>query len=448
MNIYYLKLNVSPTKENENYNSIEKADVLCCILENKPENAYRKAVFYIEKYDWEITNIEQYPIEVTRDDFIGKDIGLENYTKAQNEGMSFVYVGISRDRKTRKGPIEINSSYEFDISDYYRKIKQSKRKGRCLHYEAGNRCNEYINSHSIQNKGLLAKIAKDGHVYGLSYDFSSLKKNKGKTSYKKRGINNISTFQGFCKAHDNELFESIDNLPLIPTDQQAFLYGYRSLCRELFVKENALNNIKYLIKKGIKQKAINDLFLNLEKGTHFGLKNLQFHKMKYDYSLKNNEFQHIRYALFISNQEPSIVFSGGIFPDYDFIGRQLQNLGDHSSNLELITFCSAPMREGWGFLFAWHESSSNICIDYIRSLATAIYEKKNISDFLFRLVLNCENHAISPKWWESLSDDKKNKITNRISETVDIFVETPSFYLMNGLEGVSDWNFDNVISNF
>lgn len=176
MNIFFLKFRVYPTINNENYDSIETADVLCWIREDDPNSAFRKAEFYISKSDWNIATILQNSIAVNSDDFFGKDLGLENYEKAKAEGMSFVYIGVSRDRKTTKGPIVHKSSFNLDINDFNNTIKQFKRKGRCLHYESGSRCNEYINAHSIQNKGLLSKIAKDGHVYGVFADIGTLKK--------------------------------------------------------------------------------------------------------------------------------------------------------------------------------------------------------------------------------------------------------------------------------
>jgi len=60
---------------------------------------------------------------------------------------------------------------------------------------------------------------------------------------------------------------------------------------------------------------------------------------------------------------------------------------------------------------------------------------------------NCENFAISPKWWEKLNEDIKEKITDRATSMADIFAVTEKSYLMEGLEGVSDWKFKNVISN-
>ena len=137
------------------------------------------------------------------------------------------------------------------------------------------------------------------------------------------------------------------------------------------------------------------------------------------------------------------------YPDFDYLGKQLQDLGDRSSNLQLITMCSAPMDPGWGFLFAWHVTSSDVCVDFIRSLKTVAHDNRNvISDSLFRIVMtNCENMAISPRWWESLDESQNERITSRASCTADIFAMTQPSYLMQGLEGICNWTFGRVISN-
>ena len=66
----------------------------------------------------------------------------------------------------------------------------------------------------------------------------------------------------------------------------------------------------------------------------------------------------------------------------------------------------------------------------------------------FRLVIsNCENIAISPSWWESLPDKHRECVTARISNMADALAVNQQGYLMGGLEGIAQWNFETVISN-
>mgnify|MGYP001575347594 FL=1 len=85
----------------------------------------------------------------------------------------------------------------------------------------------------------------------------------------------------------------------------------------------------------------------------------------------------------------------------------------------------------------------------MRSLATTIYDDNNkLGDLLFRLIVsNCENHAISPSWWDNLSPHHKEQITSRATLMVNTFSITSTTYLMEGLEGLARWKFERVIHN-
>ena len=75
-------------------------------------------------------------------------------------------------------------------------------------------------------------------------------------------------------------------------------------------------------------------------------------------------------------------------------------------------------------------------------------EGNDVSDFLFRMViLNCENCAISPEWWESLSENQREEISSAGTSNAHPFTPIKNTYLSEGLEGVSGWHFGTVISN-
>jgi hypothetical protein len=448
MKIFFLSFEVIPTKNNEKFDLVQEAIAECWIKSSNAKSAYAKAAFFIQKENWEILKIENYPIEVIEKHFLNRGIGEKQFLKAKEDGIAIMYLAWSRDGKTAAGPIPIKESFKFPLFDFIYNQKKLTKKGRCLHYDNGTRCNEFIKAHSIQKNKSLTSIADNGHVYIISDAISSLKKNNGMLTFEERGINQVSTFLGFCKRHDNELFEPIDNYYLIPADQQVLLYAYRSLCREYFVKENSFVLIKKQLENIPEQKFVNNVLSAYVEGTSFGFENLKRHKANYDKTLIRNSYSDVRYVIFISKQKPTIVFSGLFYPEFDFCGRMLQNLRDHTKELQLITFCSGAMDNGWAYLFAWHNTSSNICVEFMRSLATMIYDNPELlCDYLFRLVIsNCENLAISPTWWINLEKEKKNKILERVNLTADNFEITERSYLMKGLEGMSDWKFESVLS--
>jgi len=222
-------------------------------------------------------------------------------------------------------------------------LNEQDNRGKCLHPDAPKSCGDkYIKAHSIQKSGLLKKIARNNHVYRGDSSYGGLIKSNGEVNFKLKSINKVSTFKGFCNLHDSSLFEPIDSNKFQETKEQAFLYAYRSICRELFVKENAVNSAKEFIR--ISSDKNNPIALGLLKGQSIGYNNLVFHKKIMDTCLKNKNYKNINYTAFVMDNTPNILFSGVLYPDYDFNGLPIQSVTLTKAAPSLITFCSAPYK--------------------------------------------------------------------------------------------------------
>ena len=111
-------------------------------------------------------------------------------------------------------------------------------------------------------------------------------------------------------------------------------------------------------------------------------------------------------------------------------------------NLDLITFFSAPAKNGWGVGIAWHESSDRNCQEFLRSLATHVYHGASLDDALLRLVFSCcENHAIRMSWWDDLSNRAQAEIMERAQFMTSLEDDYDPRYLQVGLEGIAQWEF-------
>lgn len=336
------------------------------------------------------------------------------------------------------------------MSKFLQKLNDISAKGRCLHYQADNRCNEIIKAHSIQNNGVLSKIAnKKNEIYALSKNMGDLKKNDGNICFRRYPISQFSIFRGFCKNHDNDLFKPIDTSYFKSTNQQQiFLYAYRSLSKELFNKENSLNmyiNIFEEVKENIGLSKYISSYIN---GTKNSLNSLYVQKKIYDDVLKNELYNDMRYVSFNSTDKLFMAFSNILYPEYDFIGNTIQDLSNTSINYDLVTFCSAPTENGWSFVFSWHKNSDNSCLAFIQSLKERLKQGDSLSDLLFKFILlNGENFAFSPSWWETLSENHQKEILQSITNMMQPTRAIREYYLRDGLKNISNWNFETVNDN-
>lgn len=442
---YYMVFKATPTSRNRYYETIAGAFVHCVVMEGSPDASYAKARFFISKDDWNEVRLIEAPSEVDEQRFSGKNVGEELYRRAEGEGLAFAYVAWSRDGKTSAGPISTESSFSPALTERLRLDKKNRDSGRCLHFNGSIRCSEFINAHSIQRNRLLSEISDKGHVYVLSTDIGTFGKNKGFPVYSKKGIKNVSTFKGFCKKHDTELFAPIDNLDIEPNCKQVALYAYRSICREYFVKENTIRALETELANKSIQQVVRGFLQSIKDGNEWGFCNLKAHKAEYDSSLKEEIFEDFRYILFAFKGRPTIAFSGLMYPDYSFEGNQIQDLTDHNQGLKLMTICSGPMREGWGYLLAWHRSSSDVCDQMIDSLKSVVCRGGILCDFLFRMAISTsENLAISPKWLDALSPADRERILMKATDSFNIFQPISHNYLNEGLEGLSGWTVDYI----
>lgn len=447
-NIYYMKFSVTPTIQNQERNNVNNTTVYCWIKSTDKDSSYITASFYIEKFDWKIEENIQEPIIVYEDNFYGKDIWLENFYKAQKEEMAFLYLAVAKDGKTQTSK-ELKSSYKFDMSKFLLEKNNLINQGRCLHYQADSRCLEIIKAHSIQKKGLLSKIARKNKVYCLSHNVGDFKKNKGEVVFKEEYITKFSIFRGFCKEHDNKLFEPIDN-SFFSTEnmQHTLLYTYRSLAREFFNKENSLNLYKKMLEDYKDNLGLYKYLTAYVFGTANGYRSLEYHKNIYDDLLRKELYDEMRYVSFHSSEKLNIVFSNILYPEYDFSGNLLQDLSDTTRPFDLISFHSVPTEMGWSFIFSWHKSSNYSCFAFINSLKVMLQKGESLSDLLFHFAMfNSENIAFCPDWWESLTNENQKRITKGITNIMNPTKEIREYYLRNGLKNIIDWNFKTISDN-
>lgn len=288
----------------------------------------------------------------------------------------------------------------------------------CFHSSAdGANCSgKIIEAHTVSKSGSLRRIARNGKVYNFKPNINSLFKNNGKLDCQEVGIGQASTFPGFCAYHDKQLFSPIEDQEFEATSYNATLLGYRAIAREIYAKQHQSGGIPFLktMDKGkpeFIQKALQSTAGFYEHGVDLGLQDLLSIKGSYDKAFQSNDFTPSQFVIIEFTETPHILFSGAIYPEYDFSGDQLQELSK-AGPLDGISMNAIATTKGGAISFQWFgESSTNK--RFIQSLL-ALPENawaNAITQLVFEFI---ENLFISPDWWDRLNLSLKQSLEKRV----------------------------------
>ena len=185
--------------------------------------------------------------------------------------------------------------------------------------------------------------------------------------------------------------------------------------------------------------------LTLEKGTRLAIDKDWPVFQKIGDALVSEHYDGSLYCAFELNTIPDILCGGATNVNFDFNHNLLQ-FEDQIAPLELITLTLLPFNGRGIAVFAWYgQGSANE--NLIHSLLTQ--SRDEIPNAIVRLVFQYfDNFFVAPKWWNHLTEDKKEALGNRFEST---FVPLP-FGLpiddirSDGMEYV-DWKVTNIRTN-
>jgi hypothetical protein len=263
-------------------------------------------------------------------------------------------------------------------------------------------------------------IARDGHVYQGRGELDILRRSGGKVKARLIGINEASTFLGFCALHDANTFAPLEKQAFAATDEQCFLLAYRAIAMALYLKAAHVDSIPLLrqLDRGQPlpmQLQMQHFISNILEASTNSLSNLERHKELYDGDLLRSDYSHLRYAVFHLDRRPDVVCGGMIAPHHDFRGRPLQDLNTLGlDRWDLLSFSLIAAERGGAAVFAWRDNSDASCrplLDTLLEVETPLQPHA-----LLRFALeSCENTFLSPPWWESLTPAMRDSLEERMS---------------------------------
>lgn len=331
-------------------------------------------------------------------------------------GIKYKYCHLRRDKED-----------PLTIDQVLSRKKRIQGKKYCLH-PLNEQCEgKIISAHTIQKKGKSLKlIARDGHVYTFSKDFTRIMKTRTLDAVLV-GVNKASTFTGFCAFHDNKTFEPIEKHLITPTPEQVFLLGYRVLCHELYLKRIALEHsksIKQTLDRGrpIDQQVEIQRTMTLDSlGIETTINELELAKFVHDDILLSQTYSQVNYYAIRLGTIPDVVCSGMPQPTFDFRGKKLQELSRIDVVLDYLAFSIIAQDIGGMIVYGWigENKSAERLIASLRHMTLENQIHASVR-FAFESI---ENLFMSPDWWEGLDINAQDRL--RVRQLSDIHPDFP-----------------------
>jgi hypothetical protein len=293
------------------------------------------------------------------------------------------------------------------INEYYR--IQTARIGRCL-YPFSDCRSSPIKAHSIQNSTALELLQDENHVMCIGTWFG--KDGEPRLEYRSIGRNEASTFLGLCSTHDFELFKAIDQGLDLSNSEHLFLLAYRSLLREVHASTTAFIKSQTLYQERVKNGLIPgevESIENIPFEAVIKAYGIHLFKETVDLEFSQQNFSAMRHIVCeFDTQTPTISCNHMFVPDAlgetDEAMHLTVNVIPLTAQRTIVVFsCMAPE------------------YDYLRQhlsrcLTGDIFSRKyEISKLL---LMKCENICISPKYFKSWSDKKKQSILKFYGENI------------------------------
>jgi len=288
------------------------------------------------------------------------------------------------------------------------KIKKGKIK-ECLLKETGECQGKIISAHSIQNNRYLNKISKKGKVIIIKIENNEVK-------FLEEGRKRFSVFTGFCQKHDKEIFQPIEDIDYISSDEQKYLYVFRSLAREFHTKKEILN----IYSKQIEENPNLFLLKNIKKNH---LKDLE--SIKKEFELIYNELSIKKYESliikeYILEKEYLVVTNGAFIPrtnsKNEYIFDSYTDESINNGNLDPVIFLNVfPLKNKTYILLSFFKKYEKILNPLILDIEKN--KKREISSLIIK---HCEVIAFNPDYIQNkFTTKERNEILKNFSKNLN-----------------------------
>lgn len=258
-----------------------------------------------------------------------------------------------------------------------------------------------INSHSQSLSNALKKIAEKGILIKLGSSLIPNENTDIDSHFRKIGINQASTFRGFCNKHDHEYFKTVDNFDLGNINKAILArLAFRTFAYEERTKEKILFSMDYII-KGAGTLCDVSRIEGFANGIRNHLKVTKpYYSNRFVKIFKSQDYKCINGLVFILNKKIPVSCSTVIDPSMLNSSSLMQHPLERPLNL--LFFNLIPQLNSGLAVFVYFQEHAKMLKRFIRHYRT-------LENIIFN---HCEELLFAPSYYNSLDVSSKVKIIN------------------------------------
>ena len=272
-----------------------------------------------------------------------------------------------------------------------------------------------VSAHTLSVESMLRKIAVEGHVYAAD-TVKNMSKDTLPICIKRKGIRDVSVFNGFCSTHDMELFECLDSGPYRFSQKQNFMLAYRAISRECYLKRMTAESLpspeKYAEIHGINEKLkFSDIALIQQAASLRGAEEAELLKSTLDSYLVSETWSRLITRVILFPKTPTVLTTAAFQPFIDMNGKKLQEYENLKAEMSQLSISVIPVETGGAVIFSWLDTANSAP----RKFYESVLKGSNLTSSVLHLIFdNIENFALNPTWYESLSSIQKDYVFSRV----------------------------------
>ena len=189
-----------------------------------------------------------------------------------------------------------------------------------------------VSAHTLSVEAMLRHIAVDGHVY-VAAQARQIAKDTFPIEMQRRGLRDVTVFNGFCQKHDRELFACLETERFRFRRQQCFMLAYRAVARECYLKRKQYESFptpeEFGNIHGITQElTFSEATLAFQAASLTGAEDAESLKSSFDHHLIGQAWDRVVTKAILFPCLPSVLATCAFQPFVDMNGEQLQDFED------------------------------------------------------------------------------------------------------------------------